>query len=406
MRILYLHQYFATPRSMGASVTGTRSYEFGRRLARTHEVHMVTSAWAVNGPGHRGWQVEMVEGMRVHRLAVPYSNVMDSRARIKAFVHFAVRSSVYAARLRADVILATSTPLTIALPGIYASRRIGVPLVFEVRDLWPEAPRQIGELRNPALYWLARKLELAAYRNARHVVALSPGMRDGVIATGVPPDRVSMIPNSCDLDLFNPDIDGRAMRERLGLGDRLCLLYFGTLGPANGLDFVLDAAAVLKRRGQRQAVLVLHGEGKMKPLLEQRARTEGLDNVLFSSHLPDKSMVAQLVASADVGMTIYKNLPVLYTCSPNKMFDTLAAGRPVLTNMPGWLSDLVTVNACGVAVRPDSAEDFADKVEELLARRSELPAMGRRARQLAESTFSRDVLANKLEDVLRRAATS
>jgi glycosyltransferase involved in cell wall biosynthesis len=264
----------------------------------------------------------------------------------------------------------------------------------------------MGVLTNPVLFWLARRLELAAYRNARHVVALSPGMREGVIAAGVPPEQVSMIPNSCDLGLFHPGVDGRAVRERLGIGDRMALLYFGTMGPANGLDFLLDGAAELKRRGEERAVIVLHGDGKMRPLLEARKAADALTNVIFSNPVGDKAEVAEIVAAADVSMTIYKNLPVLHTCSPNKMFDAFAAGRPVLTNMPGWLGDLVGKNDCGVFVEPDQPADFADKVQHLLENRALLPEMGRRARALAEREFSRDVLAGQLEEVLGRAAAA
>jgi len=408
MRIVYLHQYFVSPKATGRNVTGTRSYELARRLARAgHEVHMVCSDWlgqAPDGTPSEDWREEELDGIHVHALPLAYSNKLDYAARVKVFLRFAWKACHRAAALRGDVVFATSTPLTIAIPGIWASLRTGAPMVFEVRDLWPEAPREMGVLTNPALLWAAETLERQAYHRAAHVVALSPGMRDGVIAAGVPADRVSMIPNACDLELFHPGVDGSAMRARLGIGDRLALIYFGTMGPANGLGFLLDGAAELKRRGETRAVVVLHGDGKERPALEARKASEGLDNVIFSSPLEGKAKVAEVVAAADVGLTIYKNLPVLYTCSPNKMFDTLAAGRPVLTNMPGWLGGLVEENGCGVFVKPDDPVSFADRVQELLRRRQELPEMGRRARALAETRFSRDRLADELLQVLERVA--
>jgi glycosyltransferase involved in cell wall biosynthesis len=367
-----------------------------------------TSAAQSNGANHTpngGWRTELLDGIHVHALPLPYSNKMAIADRLRVFARFAWKSLRKAAQLPGDVVFATSTPLTIAVPGIYAARANRIPLVFEVRDLWPEAPRQMGVLKNPALFWPARGLELAAYREASYVVALSPGMRAGVIAAGVAEDRVAMIPNSCDLELFHPGVDGTAARARLGLGDRLALLYFGTMGPANGLDFVLDGAAELKRRGEQRAVIVLHGDGKTRHHLEARKAAENLDNVIFSDPVGDKSRVAEIVAACDVSMTIYKNLPVLYTCSPNKMFDALAAGRPVLTNMPGWLGDLVRDNGCGVFVEPDRPSDFADQVQRLLENRHTLPEMGRRARALAEREFSRDTLANQVEGVLHRAVS-
>lgn len=345
------------------------------------------------------WRQRMEQGIIVHELTVRYNNRMDAVSRIGAFFRFAIRAGIYAARLHADVVFATSTPLTIAIPGIYVSKRLRVPMVFEVRDLWPEAPRQMGELKNPLLLYCARRLELEAYRHASHIVALSPGMKTGIVQVGIPPSKVSMLPNSCDLDLFHPGVDGIAERQRLGVGTRLTLAYFGTMGPANGLDFVLDAAAELKRRGERNAVFILHGDGKMRPHLEKRKEREDLDNVIFSGP-SDKLAVTRLAAAADVGLTIFKNVPILYTCSPNKMFDTLAAGRPVLTNMPGWLTDTVEKNGCGIGVRPDDPVDFADKVQWLLSNREQLPEMGVKARELAEREFSRDTLARKLEALL------
>lgn len=421
MRIVYLHQYFVSPKATGRNVTGTRSYEFARRFAEAgHEVHMVCSDWlgqhggspsGVGSATENGgvspsgpWRDELLDGIHVHALPLSYSNKLDYSARVKVFLRFAWLACHRAASLRGDVIFATSTPLTIAIPGIWASLRSRAPMVFEVRDLWPEAPREMGVLTNPALLWLAETLERQAYRRAAHVVALSPGMRDGVVAAGIPAEQVTMIPNACDLSLFHPGVDGGPMRARLGLGDRVAFLYFGTMGPANGLGFVLDGAAELKRRGETRAVFVLHGDGKERPALEARKAAEGLDNVIFSNPLEGKAKVAEIVAAADVGMTIYKNLPVLYTCSPNKMFDTLAAGRPVLTNMPGWLGGLVEGNDCGVFVEPDRPASFADKVQSLVARRAQLPEMGRRARALAERQFSRDVLAGELLGLLERVA--
>jgi glycosyltransferase involved in cell wall biosynthesis len=430
MTIIYLHQYFVAPKSSGARAAGTRSYEFARRfVAAGHQVHMVCSDWVVptkvkpvSGPaaaeaasppestpapgaglGPDGWRHTVIDGIQVHALPLGYSNKMGFADRVKTFLRFAWMARRKAASLKGDVVFATSTPLTIAIPAMYAARVNSIPLVFEVRDLWPEAPRQMGVLTNPVLFRAAKELERLVYRRARTVVALSPGMRDGILAEGVSPDRVVMIPNSCDLDMFRPDIDGSATRVRLGLGERMTFLYFGTMGPANGLDFVLDAAAELKRRGEARAVFVLHGDGKMRPQLEARKAREGLDNVVFSEPLADKNRVAEIVAAADVGMTIYKNLPVLYTCSPNKMFDTMAAGRAILTNMPGWLSDTVEANGCGVGVKPDDARDFADRVQQLLADRSGVVEMGRRARALAEREFARDVLAARLLKVIEDA---
>lgn len=400
MRIIYLHQYFTTPDRVG----GIRSYEMARRLvAKGHDVHLLTSSnEQVEKPG---WFVRDVEGIHVHSLPIPYSNRQSNAKRIRTFFDFAFGAAARARKLEADVIFATSTPLTIAIPGILASKLKRIPMVFEVRDLWPEAPIAMGALTSPLMIYGAGLLERLAYRNSAHVVALSPGMKEGVVKQGVRSENVTMIPNASDLELFRPELDGGEFRERLGLGDKTVFMYFGTMGEANGLSFALDGAAELKRRGRDDIAIVLHGDGRERDALEARKIRDGLDNVVFSTWNLHREDLARLVASADVCMTIYKNLPVLYTCSPNKMFDSLSAGKPVLTNMPGWLGDLVEGNEAGVFVQPDNAVDFADKAEFLAAHPELREAYGQNARKLAEREFSRDLLADKLEAVLQRVVS-
>ena len=198
MKIIYLHQYFNTPQMSG----GTRSYEMaGRFVAAGHEFHMITSSREGNNNASR-WVEEIIDGIHVHWLAVPYLNNMDFKGRILAFLKFAVASGIKACKIGGDMIFATSTPLTIALPAVYAKMRLRKPMVFEVRDLWPELPIAVGVLKNPFLKESAKWLERFAYKNASHLVALPPGMADGVIKSGYPPDMLHVIPNSCDIDLF------------------------------------------------------------------------------------------------------------------------------------------------------------------------------------------------------------
>lgn len=395
IRIIYLHQYFTTPDRVG----GIRSYELARRLvAKGHSVHLLTSSnVAQETPG---WFETEVEGIRVHSLPIPYSNRQGNAERIRTFFNFAFGAAKKARSLEADVVFATSTPLTIAIPGILASKLKGILMVFEVRDLWPEAPIAMGALTSPVAIRGAQWLEKLAYHSSAHIVALSPGMKEGVVRQGVPQERVTVIPNASDLELFHPGLDGEAFRKKFGLVGKVVFTYFGTMGPANGLSFVLDAAAELKRRGRDDIAIVLHGDGRERDALEARKARDALDNVTFSQWDMHREELARFIASSDVCMAIYKNVPVLYTCSPNKMFDAFSAGKPVLTNMPGWLSDLVEKNKAGVFVRPDDAIDFADKAEYLADQPELRKVYGQNARKLAEQEFSRDLLTEKLEQVL------
>jgi glycosyltransferase involved in cell wall biosynthesis len=324
--------------------------------------------------------------------------------RIASFLRFAAGATATALRESPpDVIFATSPPLTMALPALAASRRHRAPLVFEVRDLWPEAPIQMGALRNPLAQRLARGLERSVYRASSHVVALSPGIREGVISAGVAPERVTLIPNASDLDLFSPAIEAGDLRSRLGVGDRFVSSYFGTMGEANDLSQVIEAAAILQRRGEDSVAFLLQGDGKRRPALEAEVRSRGLRNVRL---LPaaGKESVARLAAASDACMIIFKDVPILATNSPNKLFDTFAAGRPAIVNTPGWQRELVEHHEAGVFARPGDPAHLAEQVLFLRDHPELAASYGHNARRLAETEFDRRVLAERLRGVLEDAS--
>jgi glycosyltransferase involved in cell wall biosynthesis len=405
VKVLYFHQYFSTPR--GAS--GTRSYEMARRLAgRGHQVLMVCGSAE---RGQTGLAEPFVEGRRRGTVAedievlefdLGYSNSDGLLRRTAAFLSFAVRSVGVALREPCDLIFATSTPLTAGIPGIAARWLRGTPFVFEVRDLWPELPRAMGVIRNPLLLAAMSVLEWISYRSARRLVGLSPGIVEGIARRGVAPERIALVPNGCDFDLFTPT--AAPWRPQGVSPANLMAVFAGAHGQANGLDAVLDGAAELKRRGRDDIRLVLIGDGKLKPALQQRAARENLSNVVF--HPPvDKARLAGLMAATEVGLQILANVPAFYYgTSPNKFFDYIAAGRPVLINYPGWLAELVREQGCGYAIPPDDPGAFADALSDAAGRREALPAMGARALALAHDRFDRRRLADELVDWLERAA--
>ncbi|KPL24344.1 MAG: hypothetical protein AMJ75_03895, partial [Phycisphaerae bacterium SM1_79] len=225
MRILYLHQYFATRKGM----TGTRSYEFARYLAgKGHQVTMMTSGLANREfatPKGKQYAEFDAEGIHVVAIGAAYNDPqvgtgMSGWLRMLKFYQFAWLAGRVGRRLgKPDVVFATHTPLIIGLAGIALGRYFSVPFVFEVRDLWPEALVNVGALKNPLAVWWLRRMANKIYTEAKHIVALSPGMKEGIVRTGVPDEKVTVIPNASDLDLFRPGLDGSAARQRLGLGD-------------------------------------------------------------------------------------------------------------------------------------------------------------------------------------------
>lgn len=209
------------------------------------------------------------------------------------------------------------------------------PFVFEVRDLWPELPKAMGVIRNPVVLWAMAVLEWISYRSAHRLIGLSPGIVEGIARRGVPRERTAMIPNGCDLDIFAAPAE--PWRPQGVADGDLMAVFTGAHGIANGLDAVLDAAAELKRRGREDIKLVLIGDGKLKPQLQARAEAEALNNVVFHPPVP-KARLAGLMAAADVGMQILANVPAFYYgTSPNKFFDYIASGLPVLTTIRAGL---------------------------------------------------------------------
>ncbi|MCC5830868.1 MAG: glycosyltransferase family 4 protein [Phycisphaeraceae bacterium] len=408
MRILYIHQYFITPATEG----GTRSYEFARYLTRQgHEVTMICS-----GIRNKEFPVEEHgrikeyhrDGIRILSIAAGYHDARAATAMSgwRRMIHFhsfaSLATEIGKIQKKPDVIFATHTPLTVGLTGHRLARHFEVPFVFEVRDLWPDALVNIGALTNPLGIWYLRRMERRIYRRADHIIALSPGMKEGVLKQGIPDQKVTVIPNSSDLELFNPRIDGADPRRRLELGDRFAAIYFGAMGLANGLDYAVDAAKLLHDRGRSDIAIVLHGEGKDKVRLKERAHALRLKNVVFSDIVPRKSDMARIVAGCDACLTIYRASKEV-TWSPNKLFDALAAGKPALINVGQWLGEIVTENECGYAVHPERPESLADALIDLADHPEKARAMGQNARKVAEEQFDRKKLAARLEQVLLQA---
>jgi glycosyltransferase involved in cell wall biosynthesis len=397
MKILYLHQYFNTPDMSG----GTRSYEMARRLVKMgHEVYMITS-WRENSD-HKTWYETAVEGIHVHWLPVNYSNHMSNIERIKVFFKFALFSARKAVSLKVDIIFATSTPLTIALPAVYASRKLKIPMVFEVRDLWPELPIAMGALKNPVTRFMAHRLEKFAYNNAAAVVALSPGMRDGVQRTGYMPNQVAVIPNSSDIDMFRVDSSaGEKFRaQRAWLGDRPLLVYTGTFGLINGVGYMVELAVELQAFNSDVCILLI-GNGKEFDKVKTASESVGVlnKNLFIESQLPKKDIPSVLSAATMVSSLFIDKLEMRPN-SANKFFDALAAGKPVMINYGGWMHDLIASRGCGLAMWQIPLNFAAIKLDEVMHNQDWLSKASLASAELASKYFDRDVLVQELESVL------
>lgn len=398
MKIIYFHQHFSTPKG----AVGIRSYEMARRLiARGHDVTIVCGSYGGGDTGLKSTFVKRirrgtVDGINIIELDLAYSNSDGLLRRATTFLQFALSSIKIALVEPYDLIFATTTPLTAGIPGIFARWLRGKKFVFEVRDLWPELPKAMGVIRSPFLLGALSFLEWASYRSAHRIIGLSPGIVEGIVHRGVDPSRIALIPNGCDLDIFSEAV---LPWRPADIAETDCLaLFAGTHGLANGLDSVLDAAKELKRRDRVDIKFLLIGQGKLKPLLQERALKEGLENVVF--HEPvNKEKLSGLMASTDLGLQILANVPAFYYgTSPNKFFDYIAAGLPVLNNYPGWLAGMIEQNNCGYVVPPNDSSAFADALESAADSRDLLIEMGCNAQKLAREKFDRALLSNQFAD--------
>lgn len=403
MRILYLHQYFRTP-DMGGI---TRSYEMARRLVdRGHTVEMITADCSPK-PGAPAWRTEVVSGITVHWTPVAYDNRMSLAERMLSFVTFAVRSSLRAAQIKSDVIFATSTPLTIGIPGLYASWVNKTPMVFEVRDLWPDVPIALGALKDPISRWMALKLEEVIYRKSKHIVALAPGMREDIIAKGIPAEKVSVVPNGADLPLFGVDeAAGKEIRRSYEwLADRPMIIYAGAVSTANGVDYLVRLAAATKAIDP-EIRFVVAGTGRDVDYVSSLAAEHDVLNKSFFmlGSLP-KEQVAKWLSAASMTCAMLTGPRIVWKDAvSNKFFDSLAAGRPVANNFDGFSSRVARDAGAGIILDPDDVDAAAKDLVAHIRDEAWLTSARAAAKRLGEERFSRDLLAGDLEKVLIGAA--
>lgn len=393
MKILYIHQYFKTPYEPGA----TRTYWMSRALIEAgHEIIMVTQ----NKTAREKVEYRTIDGIQIIYIKNWYANEMSIPARIKAYFSFMVKSSVQVLKLNnIDLVISTSTPLSVGLPALILKKFKGIPYVFEVRDLWPEVPIQMGGLKNPIVSWVAKCFERVVYKNAKHIVALSPGMSEGVIKH-ISKDKVTMIPNMAKNDKFWPRDKNKELINDLGLCENsFKVIHFGAMGIANGLMYIMQAAKILKDSKHEDIEILFLGEGKAKNECEDFAKKYSLSRVHFYDRVPmDKT--SEIVNLCDVSVVPFKNLPILATNSPNKLFDSLSAARPVVVNSNGWTRGIVENYKCGAYVDAEKPEELAALFVDWKSKPELLIRMGENGRKLAKEIFDKTILTKQFVEVI------
>lgn len=397
MNILYIHQYFVTPREPG----GTRSYWLAQELIKNgHKVTMLTSSSKFS----EDIKIVKIDGIEVIYIKEDYDQNMSVSRRLKAFLKFMYKSSVVGLKQKdIDLVIATSTPLTIGIPALILKWFKKKSFVFEVRDLWPEVPIQMGAIKNSWTIKITRLLEKTIYKNAAHVIALSPGMQDGVVKY-IPKEKTSMIPNMAKMDEFWPRKKNNELMEKLGLKkDSFKIVHFGSLGLANGAHSIIESAKLLKNRDDIEFLFV--GGGSTEKKLVDEVEKNNLKNVKFLGKFP-MTDVSEIVNFSDVSMISFLDLPILYTNSPNKLFDSLSAGKPIMVNSAGWTKNIAEKYHCGYYVNPNRPEELVQKVLYLKDNPELVKEMGQNARKLAKTVYDKSILCKKFVEVIEQNTCS
>jgi hypothetical protein len=409
MKILFFSHCF--PPEVNAPAV--RTYEHSVRWVRAgHEVTVVTCApnWPTGAlhPGYENsWRPrhEKRDGIDVVRV---WSHLAANRGtwrRLANYVTFMTAAVGAAKRLpRPDVVVATSPQFFCGWAGVRASRFHGVPLVLEIRDLWPDSIAAVGAMRNPVALAMLRRLERRMYLAADRIVTVGEGYRQGILGRADVPERVAVVPNGIDPARFVPRVPGRAFRRQWNLENRFLCAYVGTLGMAHGLDVVVRAAERLRAARRDDVAFVLAGEGAARADLEAATREAGLDDrIVFTGQLP-RSDVPEILASADCCLVHLKRTPLFETVLPSKMFEIMAMQRPLILGAVGEADGLIRRAGVGRTIPPENDEALADALVELADNPVARAALAASGRSYVLKHHNRNLLARRMLDELKAAA--
>ncbi len=360
-------------------------------MEKNFEVSVIT------GYNGKTYKRENVEGIDVHYLSIPYDNKFGFWKRSFSFLSYNF-SAVRLATQMADVKIcyAMSVPLTIGLAAYWIKLRQSTRYIFEVGDLWPDAPIQMGFINNYFFKQFLYRLEKFIYQQASSIVALSPAIKSSIEkrANG---KKVHLIPNMADTEFYRPEKKDFDLFNKLDLPQKFTVSYIGAVGLANGLDYYLECARACQKAGLA-VHFILCGDGALLDYFKRIAKQHQLQNF---SILPfqDRQGVKAVMNVTDVAFISYKPVPVLETGSPNKYFDGLAAGKMIAVNFSGWIRDEIESKKCGIFVDPRYPTDFVKKIDPFVTDPQKLRDCQQASRLLAETKYSREILSAKFADI-------
>jgi glycosyltransferase involved in cell wall biosynthesis len=406
MHILYIYQYFISPSDAG----GTRSWSLSHLIKqRGHKVTILSSSNDYKtGKRLKGYnrilQQENLNNINVLRIGFEFPYFHTFLGRVFSYLVFTAFSCFAALRMPApDVTFASSTPITVAIPALLLYWLKRVPIVFEVRDLWPDFLIQYGILNSRVLIRIMYMVEKFIYQQSEAIVTTSPWMYNKIIAKGVPKHKVFCVPIGAELELYHPSLaTQRDIRKELGItANELLVIYTGAHGIPNALDTLVEAAALLKNKPIH---FLFVGDGRCKASLQKRAQVLSLEHQVHFWPPHPRTELGPILANADLCIISLRGVEAAYASFPNKLFDYLASGKPILVNSPGDIANLLFETKTGFIVQCESPQEIARTLEELVDQKDNLERMGKKARQVAEQQFDRNILYKSIVNLLESIA--
>ena len=387
MTIVYFYQYFTTPKGS----YGTRVYEFTKNwVKRGHKVIVVTSPYAKSDiRASKFLETQLIEGITLKIVNVSIDNKHSFARRIYSFLVYTFFSIFYALTLKCDVVVASSGPISVGIPGLIAKIFRRKKFVFEVRDLWPEGPIELGVLKNMFIQKISYAFEKKCYESSSLIVALSPGMKSN-ITDRFPETNTISVTNSANIKLFSSPKETITHPQLIG---KKFAIYTGNIGMVNNSDLLYRTAEKLREEGREDIVIVLIGDGQQKD--EIKKKSEGLNTILFLDLMPKVKLV-NYIKNALVSLIPLNDTPMLSTSSPNKLFESMAAAIPVIQTTNGWIKKMLQETQSGFTVSPTKEDELFDKLVFLADNEIEANEIGKRGFEFARINFDKNILSERM----------
>jgi glycosyltransferase involved in cell wall biosynthesis len=396
MKILYFYQYFSTPKGSW----GTRVYEFSKEwVKKGHNVTVVTSVYSKSDlKASKFIERQQIEGIHLIVLNIKIDNKQHPLRRVWTFIQYSLLSVYFAMVEKHDVVVASSGPITVGIPALLSKIIRRKKMVFEVRDLWPDTAIEMGYVNSRLLKKMMYAFEKFCYNMSDLIVTLSPGSAQNIVSRYKNYNTIS-VTNSANIDLF--EHTDEKIVENFGLLDTSFAIYTGNIGEVNNSRLLLEAARRIKERSIEDLKIILVGDGQQKEELQEISEEQNLQDYFLMLDLMPKEKLVSLLKYSIASLIPLANKPLLNTSSPNKLFESLAAGVPVIQTTTGWIRELIETHDIGFTVSADEPDELVDALLTLKNKPELRSRLGKNAYRLAKSHFSKEVLADKMLDGIR-----